>query len=163
MLRYLCFLDRLEEVVSSVCIAILTALIGVQVFNRYVLNSSPDWTDELSRYLFIASVFFGCSYSLKRNNHYAITFLRDKTQGNIKKAVNVFVNLSIAFFCFFCLYYGIEMVVLLLKTRQRTPSLEIPIAWVYLVIPIGMGLMFLRALGNVYRYLRRQNTLNNNW
>ena len=44
---------RAEEIFSSLSLAAMTLLIAVQVFQRYVLQNSLDWSEELARYLFI--------------------------------------------------------------------------------------------------------------
>jgi hypothetical protein len=45
-----------------------------QFFTRYVLNDSAAWTEEIARYLLIATVFVGASIGVAKNNHIQVDF-----------------------------------------------------------------------------------------
>ena len=45
-----------------------------QFFTRYVLNDSAAWTEEIARYLLIATVFTGAAIGVARNNHIQVDF-----------------------------------------------------------------------------------------
>lgn len=137
--------SKIEEVVSSLCIGGMTIVITMQVFNRYVLQSSLDWSEELGRYLFIWAVYVGCSYAIKEDRHLEVTIIREYIGPRLKKAVlAVAYGLTIVF-CLFCVVYGIEMTRFLLSTGQKTPALEIKMYWVFASVPVGLGLMALRT------------------
>ena len=40
-----------------------------QFFTRYVMNDSAAWTEEIARYLLIATVFTGATIGAIKNNH----------------------------------------------------------------------------------------------
>jgi TRAP-type C4-dicarboxylate transport system permease small subunit len=42
------------------------------------------------------------------------------------------------------------------RTGQEAPALEIPIYWVYLALPVGMGLMAIRCIQNLYQLFTGQ-------
>ena len=45
-----------------------------QFFTRYVLNDSAAWTEEIARYLLIATVFIGAAIGVAKNNHIQVDF-----------------------------------------------------------------------------------------
>lgn len=45
-----------------------------QFFTRYVLNNSAAWTEEIARYLLIATVFTGAAIGVAKNNHIQVDF-----------------------------------------------------------------------------------------
>jgi len=53
-------------------------LLGITVFHqfftRYVLNDSAGWTEEIARYLLIASVFVGMAIGVVKHNHIRVDF-----------------------------------------------------------------------------------------
>ncbi len=49
--------DNIEEFLMLVFLGAMTLIMGIQVFSRYVLGMSLLWSEELTRYLFIWSVF----------------------------------------------------------------------------------------------------------
>lgn len=57
--------DNLEEALLIALLVLMTLLMGLQVFSRYILNASLSWSEELTRYLFIWSGFLSISYCIK--------------------------------------------------------------------------------------------------
>ncbi|MCR0487393.1 TRAP transporter small permease subunit, partial [[Clostridium] innocuum] len=53
--------DNLEEALLIALLVMMTLLMGLQVFSRYILNASLSWSEELTRYLFIWSGFLSIS------------------------------------------------------------------------------------------------------
>ena len=53
-------------------------LLGLTVFyqfvTRYVMNDSASWTEEIARYLLIATVFVGAAIGVAKNNHIQVDF-----------------------------------------------------------------------------------------
>ncbi len=67
--------DRLLE---WTIIAIMTLMIGIvsgQVFTRYVLNSSWDWAEELSRLCFVWTIFIAIPLALRSGGHIVMELL----------------------------------------------------------------------------------------
>ena len=58
--------DNLEEALLIALLVMMTLLMGLQVFSRYILNASLSWSEELTRYLFIWSGFLSISYCIKK-------------------------------------------------------------------------------------------------
>lgn len=148
------FLERVEEVVSSTCLAGMTLIIAVQVFQRYVLQSSLDWSEELARYLFIWSVYVGCSFATQKDRHLEVTIMRNLFGAGVAKCVTIAAYLCTIAFCLFVAYWGTQMVDFLAGTGQKTPALEIQMYWVFLSVPVGMGLMALRTVQRLFAIFR---------
>ena len=141
---------RIEEVISCVCMAVMVVVIGMQVFNRYVLGSSLVWSEELGRFLFIWSVWVGCSYAMRSDRHLRVTALSQFVGPHIRKALDAFAQLATLVFCGFAIVWGTQMIAFLIRTGQQAPALEVPIYWVYLALPVGMTLMAIRCAQNLY-------------
>ncbi len=139
------FLDKIEEVVSASCLAGMALIIAIQVFQRYVLQSSLDWSEELARYLFIWSVYVGCSYATQKDRHLEVTILRNVFGPTVAKYVTIAAYICTIGFCLCVTVWGFQMVQFLAGTGQKTPALEVQMYWVFLSVPVGMGLMALRT------------------
>lgn len=68
-------LDRIASVVVIAAMAVLTAVIFLQVVMRYGFNSSLDWGWEVPRLCFIATIFLALPLGLKSGAHVAINLL----------------------------------------------------------------------------------------
>src|SRR5215207_8133428 len=53
---------------------ILGATVFYQFVTRYVMNDSAAWTEEIARYLLIATVFTGAVIGVIKNNHIQVDF-----------------------------------------------------------------------------------------
>jgi TRAP-type C4-dicarboxylate transport system permease small subunit len=124
-----------------------------QFFTRYVLNDSAAWTEEIARYLLIASVFTGAAIGVAKNNHIQVDFLYRFLPAALSRAMALFVDVvRIAFF-------GIA-VVLTFQMMQKLGSykmtiIELPMNIVYGVVMAGFAAMFLRAIWVMRLHLRR--------
>lgn len=143
-------LTRIEEAISCICMGVMVVIIGMQVFNRYVLGSSLVWSEELGRFLFIWSVWIGCSYAMRADRHLRVTALSEFAGPGLRRALDAFAQIATLVFCGFAVVWGINMISFLMRTGQQAPALEIPIYWVYLALPLGMSLMAIRCLQNLY-------------
>lgn len=73
--RFLRLIDLASGVVVSACMAVMVMVVSAQVFMRYVLNSSFDWADEVSRLAFVSAVFLAIPLGLREGAHVGITIL----------------------------------------------------------------------------------------
>lgn len=143
-------IPSVEMVIASLSLVMMTGITVVQVFNRYVLQSSLDWSEELARYLFIWSVYVGCSYATQMDRHLEVTIIRTIFNGKFAKPVTILSSLLTFFFCAFATVLGIKFIIFLAGTGQKTPALEVSAYWVYLCMPVGLGFMALRTLERLY-------------
>lgn len=142
-------LTRPEELFSSMALVMMTAITVVQVFNRYVLQNSLDWSEEIARYLFIWAVYVGCSYATQMNRHLEVTVIRNMFGGKIAKPVTIAAYLCTMVFCVCASFWGVKFIMFLSSTGQKTPALEIQMYWVFLSVPVGLGLMAYRTLERI--------------
>ncbi|SCX96112.1 TRAP transporter small permease [Desulfoluna spongiiphila] len=143
-------INRSEEIFSSLALVMMTGITVVQVFNRYVLQNSLDWSEEIARYLFIWAVYVGCSYATQMNRHLEVTVIRNMFGGKFARPVTILAHLCTVVFCACATFWGIKFIMFLSSTGQKTPALEVQMYWVFLSVPVGMGLMALRTLERLW-------------
>ena len=56
-------------------VAVMVAVVSAQVFMRYALNSSVGWADEVSRLMFVWSIFLAIPLGIKLGVHIGIEML----------------------------------------------------------------------------------------
>ena len=118
-----------------------------QVFTRFLTSSPSAFTNELSRYLMIWLGILGAAYISGKQEHVAIDFFVKKLNNSLRRFIDRFVLLSILSFAFFVMIIGgINLVYITLKLEQYSPSLQIPLALVYSIIPIsGLLIIFYKV------------------
>ncbi|MDA8818872.1 TRAP transporter small permease [Flavobacteriaceae bacterium] len=118
-----------------------------QVFTRFFTSSPSAFTNELARYLMIWLGILGAAYISGKQEHVAIDFFVKKLNNSLRRFIDRFVLLSILSFAFFVMMIGgINLVYITLKLEQYSPSLQIPLALVYSIIPIsGLLIIFYKV------------------
>mgnify|MGYP001132395780 FL=1 len=118
-----------------------------QVFTRFFTSSPSAFTNELARYLMIWLGVLGAAYISGKQEHVAIDFFVKKLNNSLRRFIDRFVLLSILSFAFFVMIIGgINLVYITLKLEQYSPSLQIPLALVYSIIPIsGLLIIFYKV------------------
>jgi TRAP-type C4-dicarboxylate transport system permease small subunit len=145
-MRALPLLNRLEEIIASVCLAGMVVTISLQVFNRYVLGSSLYWSEELGRYLFIWAVYIGCAYATQQDKHLGVELIERFAPSVVSRVTRTLADLVSLTFCVVATWWSIDMLQFLAMTGQKAPALGVSAIWVYLCVPIGFGLTSMRLI-----------------
>lgn len=136
----------------------LAAIMGVmainvlwQVFSRFVLGSPSSFTDELARYLMIWIGVLGAAYVAGKRMHVAIDIIPSKLSPGKQKRLKIIVNCIIILFSLFALVVGgFRLVYITYVLDQHSPALQIPLAVVYLIIPISGLLIIYYKISDIY-------------
>ncbi len=73
--RILSGIDWIAALLVILAMAGMVSVVSTQVVMRYVLNSSLDWAEEVSRLLFVWSVFLAVPLGIKRGSHVGLALL----------------------------------------------------------------------------------------
>ena len=128
-----------------------------QFFTRYVLNDSAAWTEEIARYLLIATVFTGAAIGVAKNNHIQVDFFFRFMPRALSRPLAILIDLlRIGFFG--------AATVLTLQMMQKLGSyrmtiVDLPMNLVYGVVLAGFAAMTVRSLWVLRLHLRRGYTV----
>jgi len=133
---------------------ILGATVFYQFFTRYVLNDSASWTEEIARYLLIATVFIGAVIGVVKNNHIHVDFFYRYMPRALARVMSTAVDLlRIAFFA----AASVLTVLLMLRLggTTRMTMVDLPMNWVYGVVMVGFAAMAARSVQVAVVHWRR--------
>ena len=150
-------ISRAEEIFASVSLGAMIIIISVQVFRRYVLQDSLDWSEELARYFFIWSVYIGCSFATQEDRHLEVTILRQIKGGAYSNMIKAISYILTIVFCGMVTVWGVQMVIFLMETGQKTQALEVRMFWIFITIPLGMGLMGIRTIERLWLVFKNKD------
>lgn len=150
-MKAIMWLDRhFEEVLLFLLSAITVIVVFLQVFMRYVMGNSLSWSEELARYCSIWLIYIGISYGVKKHRHIKVdAFISLIKNKRVKLVINIISNLAFLVFAIFVVFRGYSIVEKLLELGQISPANQIPIAFIYLAAPFGMGLTAIRLVQNI--------------
>jgi len=131
-------LDILVLTLAVPMTLVMLACVVWQVVGRYFLNSSTSFTDELSRFLFIWVSLLGASYVLGKRGHIAITGLIDMAPRGVRRGIDILIAGLVIVFALVVLGWGGWLLVERnLRLGQVTPAMLVPVAYVYVIIPLS--------------------------
>lgn len=152
--KILGFLDKVLVFIEewTLFIATMAALISLflNVVLRYGFNYSLAWSEELVREVIILTTFIGCSAAIKARSMIKIDALVQLVP-ILTKPLTIFSHLATLLFSSMMVYYGWKMVALQVSTQQKTIILEIPLAYLYVILPVMGVMMFIRTVQVIYQ------------
>lgn len=139
--------DNLAKGEAAVLIAIvgvMTVVVFLQVFYRYVLAQPLQWSEELARYLFVWLSIMGAALALQRKGHFGLDLFYKMLSSRFRRTVKFPVYLLLGIVIFVILFQGI---ILVQKTAlQESPAMGISMAWAYASLPVGGALMAIHLI-----------------
>lgn len=149
-------------VLLGAIIAVLLAIMTLQIAFRYGFNSSLIWAEEICRHLLIWASFLAAFAAYERGEIAAVTMLRDALPNRAGLALAILANLLALALLVFLVIYG-------LSYAERIGSQPIPalrfifndlgagwavpsMFWIYAALPVGMAILAVRLLVDVIHY-----------
>lgn len=141
---------------SFAAMSIMLITIFSQVITRYCFGYTPEWSEELARFLFVYVVFLGSALIMGETGHLAVEFLPQRYAGTpFGKFLDVFVLLASYVFVIILFFQGAKMTQIM--TFQESPGLEISMSYVYAVIPVSSVLMLLYLIRSTIKLIKGGN------
>jgi len=137
-------IDRVCQTVVACLVVVMVAVVCAQVVFRYAIVRPIYWGDELSRYLFVWISFVGAAVAMGSRLHYGFDYLTEKCPPPVRRSISLLMTLLAVGFFMTCLVYGCESIRVV--SVQRSPSLQLPMGWVYAALPVGSALMLLHLI-----------------
>lgn len=141
------FISKLNSIVRFIVIILLGVMVVavfLQVLFRFFLDQPLAWTEELARYVLIWITFLGSAYAMAIKAHIGTEYIQKYLSPLLNKVLlGVAAVLSILFFLVM-VQQGY-----LLSARsmtQTSPTLLVPMGYVYMVIPISGVLLIMNVI-----------------
>jgi TRAP-type C4-dicarboxylate transport system permease small subunit len=150
------FIRRLTWGIERVLIFLsvsIAAVVFLQVVFRYLLRQPLFWSEELPRYLLIWMTFLGAALAQKHDAHMSITLVVNWLSPRARRAVRVLGHLVMIGFLGVLVHSG--GLVTSITVHHRSTALQIPMAAVYVALPVGAALMAVYLALQIVLELRR--------
>lgn len=118
---------------------LMTAIIGWQVFGRFVLNSSPSWAEQAALLLMIWYVFFAAAAGVREGFHIRILALESVLSPRGRSIMRLVAHLVVGASGIALAIWGSDLVA---RTWTHViPTLGLPRGVAYLSLPLSGLLM----------------------
>ena len=147
---------KVQKVNGTVISLALLAMIGVvflQTFCRFVIFRSLSWSEELSRYLFVAVIVLGVNLAITNHLFVRIEIIDNYLKGKAAVAVNLARKFIMLFVNIIFVYSSYELIII--GGYQTSPAMRLPMSLLYSIILIGFTLNVLASVIDLYEtYVR---------
>jgi C4-dicarboxylate transporter, DctQ subunit len=144
---------RLEAFVLSAGVLLMAGNTVANVIGRFVFGSSIQTTEEVNRILIILITFAGISYAARHGRHIRMTAFFDMLPTRPRKVLMIVISLVTAAAMFALAWYAWGYMMTQMSRGRLLPSLQIPVWWTLVWVPVGLfmtGLQYLlTAIRNI--------------
>ena len=148
MSRVKLVLDR--TLAATICLLMAAMVVNVlwQVLTRFILATPSSYTEELARYMMIWIGLLGGAYGVGQKSHLALDLISTRLTGARQRVVAIFIALTVLIFALAVLLGGgIRLVWISFALGQTSGALQIPLGYVYLVVPVSGICVVFYAVG----------------
>ena len=134
--------------VAATGLVAMTIIIGWQVIGRFILGSSPSWSEQAAQVLMIWFAFLAAAAGVREGFHIRIVALEEAASPRIRRLMQLSASLVVAGCGLAMLILGGELV---MRTWDHTiPSLGMSRGFAYLGLPISGALIVLFEIERMF-------------
>ncbi len=151
--------DKLLSIIIIISMSALVIDVLLQVFSGFLIkNSNPfNFTSELAEFLLIWVGLLGAAYASGKKQHLSIDLINKKLSEKHQRRLAQFINILVFLFSAFVLIVGgIRFVYINMKLEQISSALQIPMYWVYLVLPLSGLFICYYAIDDIFKEVGRK-------
>ena len=129
-------LVRFFDLAALICFCVMMACVLVEVVARNVIKLPTTWVEELSRLLFIWTIFLGSASAWYRGSHIIINVLPRRLSDRPRLILKLVIELGT--FIFLACTWGGAIYMMAYNYEATSTALEISISYFYLGLFIGI-------------------------
>ena len=155
---------RFSLLISKIANGFVVFLVGMMsivillgVFFRYVLIKPLPWSEDLGRYLMIWTALFGVGVVMQNKAHVAVTIFAEKMPKRVGLLLLLTAKILVFGFGLTMGYLGVQL--LLTMMTQISPTLHIPMQWVYLGFPFYGFFLMVSTLDQILEDIKQFRNL----
>ncbi|MBN2367034.1 MAG: TRAP transporter small permease [Calditrichaeota bacterium] len=130
-------LTRVLAILLVILMAAMVLDVTWQIVTRFIMKNPSSFTEELAGFLLVWIGLLGSSYALYTKAHLGIDIISSRVSGVRKLVIEIGVYIIIIVFSLFVMLIGgLRLMTIAFQLNQVSPSLGIPIGYVYVVLPL---------------------------
>ena len=142
-----------ENVMAVSLLSLAVACGMLQVFARYIVANPMAWTEELARYAFIGTTFFGAIIALREKQHVAMGMLVGKLPDRKRSLAHV-VILIICMGIILIMLPGIPRL-LQSSSGNRSTIMQLPMSIIYAIWPVSAIFIIIHLVDQILQEWER--------
>ena len=145
-------INKVIEVFLVIIFSLMVVDVVWQVFSRYIIGKSSSFTEEFARFAMIWLVVLGAAYLTGRREHLSMDFLLRNLEGDqLSKRLNKIDVFVLLFALVVMVIGGGNLVYTTLYLGQLSSAMQIPLGYVYAIVPLSGLLIIFYSIYNILR------------
>ncbi|HEY3368177.1 MAG TPA: TRAP transporter small permease [Symbiobacteriaceae bacterium] len=140
-------LERIASWIVSLFMGVICLVIFANVFGRYVLHSSPPWSEELARYMMVWISALGAAVALRRGAHVGLDIVVQRLPARTRLVAEVTALLFALALTGVIAFFGFKLAAF--NMRQHSAAMRMPMGVPYASVPTAGLLMVLVVLEQI--------------
>ncbi len=138
--------DNLEEVILIFLLICMVLVMGMQIVARYFFNYSLSWSEELTQYLFVWSVFLSISYCVKKRISIKIEQFLNILPKKGQTVLRLIRHTVVLVFCVIMLPFCVTYLRQSIDLNATSPALHLPMYFIQSAPLVGFLLLTVRVI-----------------
>jgi TRAP-type C4-dicarboxylate transport system permease small subunit len=151
--RVLDAVDRLARWVIVAASALMIAVVALQVLLRYGFNSSIDWSEEISRLLFVWAMFLAIPLGIREGAHVGIELLVAHIPAHVREGLKKGCAVGGAALMLVVFWQAVKVAAL--TWDEMMQSLDLSANWFMVPVAFAAAHSFLHFVQLLWRGPRR--------
>ena len=143
-------IETVLRAIAALCLAVMAALVVLQVILRYGFGAGSIFTEEIARYAMIWMALFASAVAAREGSHIRIDLvpsILSQLAPRCSKLLACLIDvLSLTIFLVL-LWWGVDMVVF--AVAQTSEGLRLPLAYPYAAVPVAFAFASIFALARL--------------
>lgn len=139
----------LEGWVATVLFAALVSMMTAQVVLRFGFGIAVSWLEEVSRSTFVWAVYASFLVAAADDRHIRVALHLSYVPHRVQKLFLMLADVVWIAFNFVVIYGAALYCIELYEYPYMMPTTDINLLWVFLVVPLGFGLLSIRVGVNI--------------
>ncbi len=150
MIQRICkVIDSLVSVLLVIIFSIMVINVLWQIASRFLLGDPSSFTEELARFSLIWLTVLGAAFVVGSHGHISMDYFYQKASPTGRRRMMLVVyGAVIAFALVVMVIGGSQLVYTTLYLGQKSAALQVPLGYVYTIVPISGLLMTLYTIRN---------------
>lgn len=140
--------QKVNTFVIGLALLAIILVVFLQTFCRFVIFRSLPWSEELSRYLFVAVIVLGVNLAITKHMFVRIEIIDNYLKGAAAAVMNLARRFVMIFVNIVFVYSSYELIII--GGYQTSPAMRLPMSLLYGIIFIGFILNVIASLIDLY-------------
>ena len=146
--------ENAEKLLIYILYVYLILIVVTNIFTRYALQTSPVWSNESARFVYVYLSWIGVSWTAYKRQHIRLDILHRFLPERLLGATYILGDFVLIGFVYYTIVGFVGPISTALELQNTTQALGISQVFTKMAVPIGAALLLIRTFQLLARDVR---------